>query len=240
LVIRGADGRVECVAVGGYKPTGIPWPPAGAGAYSHGHIFISQNEGQTWDEQIKAPQWHGVNEVALAFAKNGDWIAACRTDAPERFSYTWSDQYDGFAISISKDQGRTWSPPNMLYEWGRHHPSLLVLPDGRIVLTYIVRVGYPFTAEGYPQFGVEAVISNDNGQTWDMDHRYILDKWEGNIRGDDGWYCGVQSSSSVMLPDGTLLTTFGSGFRNMPGTLACLMDVVLLKWRLDSQASGGK
>ena len=43
-----------------------------------------------------------------------------------------------------------------------------------------------------------------------------------------------------MLPDGTLLTAFGTGFRNMPGTLACLMDVALLKWRLDSQTSGVK
>jgi hypothetical protein len=233
LVMRGADGRVERLIQGCYKETGVPWPPGPSEIpYSQGHVLISRDEGQTWPEQILVPQWRAANEVAITRAKNGDWVAACRTDNPKEFAYCQSDQYSGLGISVSKDEGKTWSKLNVLHRWGRHHPAMSVLPDGRIVLTYVVRAGYPFTAEGYPEFGVEAVVSSDNGQTWDMDHRYILAKWTGNIRGDDGWYCGVQSSSTVLLPDGTLLTAFGAGFRNMPGTLACMMDVVTVKWRI--------
>jgi hypothetical protein len=57
------------------------------------------------------------------------------------------------------------------------------MPDGNIVMTYVVRLGYPATHDGFPQFGVEAVVSHDNGQTWDKEHRYILAIWAGNITG---------------------------------------------------------
>jgi hypothetical protein len=169
----------------------------------------------------------------MIVAANGDWVAACRLDNPP-----WSthrdipDLYSGMGVSISKDQGKTWSEMKVLYEFGRHHPSMVLLPDGKILMTYVVRLGYPNTAAGFPEVGVEAVVSSDNGQTWDMDHRYILAKWEGTLRGEDSWYCSVQSTSTVRLPDGMLLTAFGTGFCNRPGTDWCKMDAALVRWRM--------
>jgi len=59
----------------------------------------------------------------------------------------------------------------MLYEYGRHHPSLVLMPDGDIVMTYVVRKGgYVDSKDGFPQFGVEAIVSHDHGRTWDLDH----------------------------------------------------------------------
>jgi hypothetical protein len=46
-----------------------------------------------------------------------------------------------------------------LYDWGRHHPSLLLMPNHDIVMTYVVRKGYVDMPDGYPQFGIEAVVS---------------------------------------------------------------------------------
>ena len=129
------------------------------------------------------PQWKGVNEVALLRAANGDWVAACRTDIPARFKGETLDHYEGLGISISKDRGRTWSEVTKLYDWGRHHPSLVLMPNDDIVMTYVVRKGYVDTPDGYPQFGIEAVVSHDHGATWDLDHRYILDTWAGNRNG---------------------------------------------------------
>jgi hypothetical protein len=43
----------------------------------------------------------------------------------------------------------------------------------------------------------------------------------------------VQSTSTVRLPDGTLLTAFGTGFNNKADATRCKMDVALTKWRLD-------
>ena len=80
-------------------------------------------------------------------------------------------------------------------------------------MTYVVRLGYPTTADQF-QFGVEAVVSSDNGQTWDLAHRYVLAAWMGNLQGEFFWFYGVQSTSTVLLPYGTILTAFGTGFQN--------------------------
>ena len=150
------------------------------------------------------PQWLGVNEVSMIVAGNGDWVAACRIDYPKRFARYQFDHYGGLGISISKDRGKTWSDMKRLYEWGRHHPSMVLLPDKRILMTYVVRLGYPNNAQGFPQFGVEAMISSDNGQTWDFGHRYVLATWCGTLKDERSWFCSVQSTSTVRLPDGTL------------------------------------
>jgi hypothetical protein len=232
LVVPGTDGRVAKIVQACWKPTGVPWGSAEA-PYSQAYLRSTTDEGEHWSPARKIPQWLGVNEVNLLIAKNGDWVAACRTDTPKRFAENAFDHYSGLGVSISKDQGETWSELNVLYEWGRHHPSMVLLPDGRIVMSYVVRLGYPDAANGFPQYGVEAVVSSDHGQTWDMAHRYILAQWTGNIRGEDSWYGGVQSSSTVQLPDGTLMTTFTGGFRNHPGINRCVMDLMLVKWKLD-------
>lgn len=232
LVIHGADGRVERLTQSCWKPTGVA-RESSVDKYSQAYLRSSTDEGRTWTEPEKVPQWLGVNEQTIIIARNGDWVAACRLDNPP-----WSacreipDLYSGLGVSISKDQGKTWSDVKTLYEFGRHHPSMVLLPDGRILMTYIVRLGYPNTAAGFPEVGVEAVVSYDNGRTWDMDHRYILARWEGNLRGQDSWYCSVQSSSTVLLPDGIILTAFGTGFCNQPGTTWCKMDVALVRWRI--------
>jgi hypothetical protein len=188
---------------------------------------------------------YGVNETALIRAKNGNIVAACRTDNPERFR-TEIDHYGGLGVSISKDNGRTWSKLNMLYQWGRHHASMVLLPGGDIVMTYVVRKGYVDAPDGFPQFGIEAAVSRDHGQTWDLDHRIILHTWAGNRKrtggkedgpGPQAWWASSQATSSVLLPDGSILTAFGTGYRSQPGpgNLPIPRDVGLVPWRLGDQ-----
>ena len=236
LVARGAGGRVERVAQACWKPTGVAWGSPEA-PYSQACFRSSSDEGHTWSEAAKVPQWLGVNEVNLIVASNGDWVGACRTDYPQRFARLQFDHYGGLGVSISKDRGNTWSSVKRLYEWGRHHPSMVLLPDKRILMTYVVRLGYPNNAQGFPQFGVEAMTSSDNGQTWDFGHRYVLATWTGTLKDERSWFCSVQSTSTVLLPDGTLLTAFGTGFNNNAEAPRCKMDVALVKWRLDERAT---
>lgn len=231
LVVQDADGKVKRIAQGCWKPTGVPWGSAD-GFYSQAYFRSSADEGKTWTTVTKVPQWLGVNEVLMLVAANGDWVAACRTDYPRRFAHHAFDHYGGLAVSISRDEGKTWSALSPLYEWGRHHPSMVLLPNGSILMSYVVRLGYPHTEQGFPQFGVEAVVSRDHGQTWDLAHRYVLAEWTGSVKGEDDWYGGVQSSSTIRLPDGTLLTAFGMGIRNMPSEERCIMDVGLVRWRM--------
>jgi hypothetical protein len=232
LVVRGVGARVERVAQAVWRPTGVAWGSPEA-PYSQAYFRTSADEGQTWSTAAKVPQWLGVNEVSMIVAGNGDWVAACRTDYPKRFAHLQFDHYGGLGISISKDRGKTWTEVKRLYEWGRHHPSMVLLPDKRILMTYVVRLGYPNNAQGFPQFGVEAVISSDNGRSWDFGHRYVLATWAGTLKDERSWFCSVQSTSTILLPGGAVLTAFGTGFGNAAEATRCKMDVALLRWRLD-------
>ncbi len=197
-----------------------------------GYLRFSTDEGRTWDGEIEVPQMNRVNEAAFLRARTGDIVAACRTDSPPRFA-DGIDHYNGLAVSISTDNGATWSALNRLYEWGRHHPSMVLLNDGTIVMTYVVRKGYTDTPEGYPRFGIEAVISRDDGRTWDLDHRYLLHTWTGKRQGPTSWWPSSQATSSLLLPGGAILTAFGTGYRidaateNPPRP----RDVGLIEWR---------
>lgn len=206
-----------------------------AAYFSQGCIRFSTDEGKTWSKEINVPQWKGLNEIVLCRAKNGDLVAACRTDNAAKFLGTGDDQFSGLATSISKDNGYTWSELNHLYEWGRHHPHMIKMPDGTIVMTYVVRNGYVDDKSGLHRFGIEAVVSKDNGKTWDLDHKYILASNSSIMKDDRANWGSPQSTSNVLMPDGSLLTVFGTGVRNMPAQTLWKMDAVLVKWRLGSK-----
>jgi hypothetical protein len=227
-------GAVTRLAETGY---GVDWSAyyAASGAkYSQGYLRFSFDVGRTWTTATAIPQWHGVSEVSLIRAANNDLVAACRTDVP--FAGETLDHYEGLAVSVSKDDGASWSSLNQLYDSGRHHPSMLLMPNNEIVMTYVVRKGYPDTSNGFPQFGIEAVVSHNNGGTWDLDHRYVLDTWVGNRLSSDpnSWWASSQATSSVLLPDGSILTAFGTGYRSQPGAdgLPTPRDVGIIQWRL--------
>lgn len=200
-----------------------------------GYLRFSADLGKTWIDCTKPPQWKQVSEVALVRAADGALAAACRTDIPPSKAGEWIDHYEGLGISRSVDNGRTWSAVEKLYDYGRHHPSLVRLPDGRLLMTYVVRKGYVDSPGGYPQFGIEAILSADHGQTWDLDHRYILHAWTGNRTGENGWWASSQATSTVLLPDGALLTAFGTGYRSQPTEQdqhPAPRDAGLVLWRI--------
>jgi hypothetical protein len=213
----------------------VSWPPR------HALLRCSYDGGLTWPEDIEPPSWNGasgvgVNEVALCRAANHDLIAACRLEHPKYFGDEGNatiDHYCGLGVSISKDNGHTWSPMNVLYEYGRMHPSLVLMPNGDLVMTYVERMGAlkeehrKKDADGYSQWGVEAVVSHDHGASWDVAHRYILARWSGQHH--------AQSTSTVRLPDGSLLTAFGSGYlsQQVQVNIAITHEVCLVRWRPD-------
>ena len=208
-------------------------PQVGTGHANQGFIRFSTDLGKTWTESVKVPQWRGVNEVTLIRAANGDLVAAGRTGIPPSKKNEWIDHFEGLSVSTSKDNGKTWSDITMLYSWGRHHPSLALMPDGRLVMTHVVRKGYVDTPDGFPQFGIEAVVSTDNGRTWDLDHKYILHSWSGSRKDKNKWWPSSQATSTVLLPDGSLLTAFGTGYRIKPAQdFQGPRDVGLINWRL--------
>ncbi len=222
--IRLADTRFRDVGVYGNK-----------GYTCQASIRFSTDEGKTWAKEIDVPEWLGINEVVCVRAKNGDIVAICRINMHGRFEQTWNDNYCGMGVSISKDNGYTWSKVVTLFDYGRMHSSPVLMPNGDIVVTYLVRRGYPNTPdESRPQYGVEAVVSHDNGQTWDLDHRYIIYEWTSAISSRDP-YTGMSTGcncTSIVLPDGSILTGAGVGPRLDPTKRDITpRDVILVKWR---------
>lgn len=200
-------------------------------------------------EPLAKPSWPGYSEISVIRAKNGNLVAACRKNTPFRFEKLGKDHYSGLGVSVSKDNGVTWSNMNLLYDWGRHHPSMVVLENGDLVMSYVVRLGYPDTVDGYAQYGIEAVVSHDHGESWDLDHRYLLAVWH-----DVRWQA-PQLTSTVALPDGSLLTAFnrvhpvpqyvmGESAPSPPGSLVtrhwtpvsanATRTVAMVHWRLNT------
>ncbi|MBT4821139.1 MAG: exo-alpha-sialidase, partial [Lentisphaerae bacterium] len=91
---------------------------------------------------------------------------------------------------VSRDGGVTWtSRPSGIVG---HPPSGFVkLQDGRALLTY----GYR-----HAPFGIRAVLSNDEGLTWDTEHTIVL-------RNDGGGY-DLGYPRSTQLQNGNIFTIY--------------------------------
>jgi len=202
-------------------------------AASCGCLRWSSDGGRTWDRFSWPEEWQwqatyegksyesGVCEGSMVRAANGWIVAALRPDGPVPFAPLANDSLMGTAVSISKDDGKTWSPLNHLFASGRHHGCLVRLPNDDLVMTLIRRRDIKDEQLVSYRVGCEAVVSHDNGLTWDVDQMYILDEFSAVGTGHDGgqwgppvakWYDSeaVGHKFSIALDDGMILTTYGN------------------------------
>jgi len=126
------------------------------------YILRSHDNGQTWDEPALIAE--GYNETALLLLPNGDLIAAIRS----------GDQRALLSMFRSSDGGRTWGDPTPVTNDREHPADLTLLSNGWVVLFFGVR---------HELFGVQALVSRDNGQTWDARRLIICDDLGANDLG---------------------------------------------------------
>ncbi|MBR6917636.1 MAG: exo-alpha-sialidase [Clostridia bacterium] len=165
-------------------------PPMG---YAAGTIFMirSRDGGKTWQTEghIVPPegleQWQ-MHEPHVIELPNGRLLGAIRVHGrsvqPENTVYT----------TFSDDGGKTWTEPKFIGIDGLP-PHLLLHSSGAVILSYGCRT---------PGKRAErAVVSYDNGETWEDD--YLLCDSEKEINQYDlGYPCTAE------LPDGSLITVF--------------------------------
>ena len=161
----------------------------------------SRDGGRTWEKAVSPKEWlwedswegktyvRGVSEGSVVRAKNGWLVAALRTDMPARWIADKNDNYEGCAVSISKDNGQTWSPLKILHRGGRMHMHFVKTPDGALVMIYVMRQDIAPDGIHYASYrrGCCALVSRDNGLTWDLsrEHRRSTSPpSEGRIRRD--------------------------------------------------------
>jgi len=226
LLDRDGSGTVTAMAEIGYKhQSGSDWDYS---IPTDGYIRWSTDQGRTWANDIKPSAWHfnysyggsnyprGTSEGSVVRAANGDVIAALRTDLHPRFYVGgvvgggWTDGLEGTGFSRSTDNGVTWTPVSILFEAGRQHAALHKLPNGWLVMT-MVRRNHMSNGAALPSDyyrGCEALISKDNGVTWNLDRMYILDEFY--YYNPANWVepqCG--HDCTVVLDDGRILTAYG-------------------------------
>lgn len=204
---------------------------------SNGILRWSADGGRTWTNETMPPAWRfgvdfqgksfprGISEGSLVRAANGWIVAALRTDVPARYLDVGSDNVEGVGVSLSKDDGKTWSPVKPLYDSGRMHAHLLRLPSGDIVMTLIVRSDVRDGTLASYRRGIEAIVSHDHGQSWDIAHKYILDEYEfyDGVRWSNG-KCG--HLSSALLDDGSILSCYAN-YLSQGGSL--------IRWKLHEE-----
>ena len=199
----------------------IPPLPDGRPTYHHGSVLVegnvisaiyyceetnrewggtsvlrrSHDGGKTWPENLFLPTEWKTSEGSLTRAHDGALVATLRTAQAPGFE-EYSDHWRRITTARSSDNGKTWTDHQVHFRFGKVHATLLTLPSGDILMTYIARIG---ELDGMTYHGTEAVLSRDHGRTWDWEHRYILFRWHNQK---------MHSPDSVLLSDGRILTIF--------------------------------
>ncbi len=138
--------------------------------------FQSDDDGWTWNPVSIIGPRHNETDILPLGGKS--WLAAARVDRME--------------LIRSDDNGVTWQEPRPVTEKNEINGHLIRLSDGRLLLSYGVRVT--------GRRGVCAKFSSDDGRNWGKPLRLANTVDNGD--------CGYPSS--IQLSDGTIVTAWYS------------------------------
>jgi hypothetical protein len=219
MVDRDEQGNAVRIAETGQTWSDGGWPANSAclwirWSYDGGRTWVdaSRPEAWKWQETYKGKVFNcGGYEGALVRAANGWIVAGLRmSPAPKHHEHPFlDDNLMGTGFSISKDDGKTWSPIKRIFDAGRMHANLVRLPNDDLVMTVIRRTDFRNGKLASYRRGCDAVISHDNGLTWDVEHLYTIDDTP-YCEGERWLNCVCGHLYSIVLDNGSILTAFGN------------------------------
>ena len=137
--------------------------------YRHiSYLYRSTNGGRTWGDQSKIAD--DFDETALVVLPEDRLMAVLRSKNGAFLS-----------TSFSEDKGRTWSRPRQITAKQEHPADVILLNDGRLLLTY---------GERNRPYGVRAKISKDLGLSWEPETIVLVADAENTD-------CGYPSSAEI-------------------------------------------
>lgn len=138
-------------------------------------LVRSRDGGKTWSEYSEIARGH--NELTMYARRDGSLLAILRSVAGAHMAST-----------VSRDQGHTWSKPVRFTEDREHPPDLLRLAGGALLLSF---------GQRNKPFGVQAMLSRDDGNTWERASRVVL-AWDGD-HSDLGYPVSIQRRDGRMV-----------------------------------------
>lgn len=218
-------------------PDGSLWLGVGVNKYEKGRVaFVwrSKDSGETWEKGTRVKigdyggreynNWDAFFSEDFNFLMNsGRWLHVIRCGPPSpmhpkndgRPVPTGDGSIDRMLWCTSTDQGQTWGRLEDFGPYAVHYPRLMRLKDGRVLLSFTQRgVIYPI--------GLQAIISYDDGQTWDFDNDRII------IEGKTPWGHpqGGGFGNTLELADGTLISCYS--YRRADNNI----HIEVVRWRL--------
>jgi len=169
-ILKLEDGILVMAGYGGDLPYKADGPQTA-------FVVRSRDGGRSWGNAAVIAR--DFNETSLILLRGGALMAVMRS----RTGY--------LATSVSTDRGMHWDAPVTVTREREHPGDLLRLQSGAILLTF---------GQRNKPFGVQAMISLDEGKSWDRRRRVVL-AWDGD-HGDLGYPVTVQRS------DGRLATIY--------------------------------
>ena len=195
------------------------------------YLWRSTDRGETWDRSLRvdirgfydnydgffAEDWTYLNDSGALL----HWI---RVGHPSPMAFmndsrpdptNGNDNNDRTMWTRSTDGGKTWSRVTNFSNYGQMYPRVTKLHDGRLLMTLTRRALFN-------PLGLRAVLSYDDGDTWDLDRDHLV------IEGFTPW--GLNSGggfgNSVQLADGTLVSCYS--YR--PDEQSTQLEIV--RWKL--------
>ncbi|MBP85528.1 MAG: hypothetical protein CMJ64_02240 [Planctomycetaceae bacterium] len=178
-------------------------------------LWRSTDGGKTWDKTLK-PDVAGWDDYDGFFGQSstyrspsGKLLHVVRVDRRGKYwklgdlklGQEEGDQGDRMMIWKSIDNGRKWSRLDEHGDFGTYgemYPRFLKLADGRLLFTFTVRSN----STDDHALGLRALISYDDGETWDFAHdRLIIDDINQGASG--GGY-----GNTVQMKDGSLVSCY--------------------------------
>jgi hypothetical protein len=188
--------------------------------------FLSKDGGGSW--RPPSLMWDWASEGGAVLLPSEKVLATVRyqrdrqpEDSVELVKYMGAHRsapdrpgFKNVFLMNSDDGGATWSPPRMLTTvYGQTFGSPAVQSDGTVVVIHDTRYG-----PGPP--GSRAMISRDEGRTWE-DEVYYLDST--NFTGS--------YSTSVVLANDTIVTIAASSVGHTWETVKNQTDLYAIRWK---------